>query len=591
MNIAITGEGVVCAAGLDKASLLRSLREGKSGVARMQYLQPVNEDLPVGEVKLSTQKMRDMLGVKSEMIGRTPLMGIMAVREALEDAGLSIDKLQKSGLRIVLVSGTTVGGMDISEQYFREFTGSANVSECLAYHDCGCSTKVIANYFGVFADYTTISTACSSAANAIILGARLLESGYADIVVAGGSEALSLFHFTGFSSLMILDKHRCRPFDAGRQGLNLGEGAGFVVMETLEMARRRNSEVHAYLRGYGNACDAFHQTATSPGATGAYLAMTEALGMSGLEKSDIQYINAHGTGTANNDATESTAIRRVFGSELPEVSSTKPFTGHTTSASGSIEAIISIMAIQDKFIPENLGWTVGDADVITPSLGEEHADVHNVICNSFGFGGNDSTLVLSDRCGCSDDEQASATENAKPEVRELSRVDITEESQLAEIGEFVKPMELRRMGKLMRASILSTIKALGAAHVSVPDAIITSTARGCLENSEKFACQMLSDGEQTPSPTLFMQSTHNTMASMIAIRLKCHGYNMTYSQEHRSLEWALRDARMLIESGRARTVLVEYHDEYTDTIRNILSKYREVSELERFKSTAIVLSC
>lgn len=586
-RIAITGEGIVCAAGLDCAAVLQSLRERRSGVGPMHYLQSASHDLPVGEVKLTTEAMRHLLGIESENTGRTPLMGIMAIREALENAKIGKESVKEKGLNVVLVSGTTVGGMDITEQRFSEILEKGECPECITLHDCGCSTQLMAEYFGFFSDCTTISTACSSAANALILGSRLLETGKADIVVAGGSEALSAFHFNGFKSLMILDGQRCRPFDANRKGLNLGEGAAFVVMEKAELAEKRGAGVHAFLTGYGNACDAYHQTATSPEATGAFLAMTDALEMCGLKKEEIQYINAHGTGTPNNDTTESTAISRVFGEKLPYVSSTKPFTGHTTSASGSIEAVISIMALQNKFIPANLGWENACSDTITPSLGEEKVDVHNVMCNSFGFGGNDSVLIFSDKCEGGKESKAPVTPKS---VKELARVRIAEECQLAEIKEYASPMESRRMGKMMKASILSTAKALKEAGINVPDAIITATSRGCLENSEKFALQVFSNTQQPPSPTLFMQSTHNTIATLIARRLGCHGYNMTYSQEGQSLEWAMRDARMLIENGQAEKVLVEFHDEMTDTLRIVLSNIQDVRILPRFESTAIVLS-
>ena len=179
----------------------------------------------------------------------------------------------------------------------------------------------------------TLSTACSSATNAIITGANMLRCGLADIVVVGGAECLSLFHLNGFNALMILDHQPCRPFDRDRAGLNLGEGAAYLVMETAASAQQRGLKPKFVLSGYANTCDAFHQTASSPEGEGAYLAMTAALKTAGLKPEDIQYINAHGTGTPNNDESESKAILRVFGEHYPPVSSTKSFTGHTTSAS------------------------------------------------------------------------------------------------------------------------------------------------------------------------------------------------------------------------------------------------------------------
>ena len=242
---------------------------------------------------------------------------------------------------------------------------------------------------------TTISTACSSAANAIELGADMIRLGEADIVVAGGAECITKFHLNGFNSLMILDRNQCRPFDAGRAGLNLGEGAAFVVLESSSSARKRGVKPVALLSGYGNACDAYHQTASSPDGEGAFLAMSKALADAGLKPEDIDYVNAHGTGTPNNDVSESQAMMRVFGSKMPPVSSTKSLTGHTTSASGAIETVICILALQNGILPVNYAWEQPADGCIIPNMNRNAGHVlRHVLCNSFGFGGNDSSLVL-----------------------------------------------------------------------------------------------------------------------------------------------------------------------------------------------------
>jgi 3-oxoacyl-(acyl-carrier-protein) synthase len=279
---------------------------------------------------------------------------------------------------------------------------------------------MIADYFGIFSQVDTISTACSSAANAIILGAELLKSGRADIVVAGGSECLTKFHLNGFNTLMILDRQPCRPFDATRAGINLGEGAAYIVMERCEIRDMRceiwdmrqsqisNPKSQIFLSGYANTCDAYHQTASAPDGEGAYLAMKKAMELAQLTPEQIDYINAHGTGTENNDLSEGTAIMRLFGDKIPPVSSTKSFTGHTTSAAGSVEAIISILALQHNFIPVNLNFSekmpeltfvpYSDtrypiSDNRTSEVGK--SEIQHVLSNSFGFGGNDSALIFS----------------------------------------------------------------------------------------------------------------------------------------------------------------------------------------------------
>ena len=585
-NIVITGEGIICAIGQDKQSVLDSLQHKHSGIGTMQFLRSCHKELPVGEVPLSNDDMRNQLGVKDTLINRTTLMGMLAVRQALEDAGIPCDAVKEKPLRLVLISGTTVAGMDITEDLFDQLSHSNAALQCLRYHSAGASTRLIAEYFDLFAEYTTISTACSSAANALMLGARMLTAGEADVVVAGGAEALSLFHLNGFRSLMILDHEPCRPFDATRAGLNLGEGAAFLVMETEEGAKRRGITPHAYLTGYGNACDAFHQTASSDNGEGAYLAMTEALQMAGLKPSDIQYVNAHGTGTPNNDLSESMALKRVFGENMPLISSTKSFTGHTTSASGSIESVICLLALQHQFVPANLGWSQAIDGGIVPTLGEDHYHLEHVVCNSFGFGGNDTSLVFS----LSRNDRLEIGNDAPRVIKELARVEITSEDQLAEIRDYVKPLEARRMGKIMKSSLLSSLKALRQAGIEQPDAIITGTALGCLENSELLLRQMVEEGETMLKPTYFMQSTHNTISSNIAIRLSCHGYNITYTQDQASFDWAMRDAELLLKSGKCKTVLVGCHDESTPLYRQLMQRLG-YDDIPSVNSKAIVLSC
>lgn len=584
MNIVITAEGIVSAIGNSEAEVVESLRSRNSGIGEMQFLQSKHKELPVGEVKMSNSEMKTALCIpQAEEVSRTSLMGILAIRQFADSLP---KKKDTDSTRIVLISGTTVGTMDITERHFHNILEEQDLS-FLKYHGCGGSTQRIADYFGCFSDVTTVSTACSSAANAILLGANMIKAGKADVVVAGGSESLSRFHLNGFNSLMILDKERCRPFDETRAGLNLGEGAAFVVLESEEHAKRRGAEIHAYLAGYGNACDAFHQTASSDNGEGAYLAMKEALAMAGLQPENIQYVNAHGTGTPNNDQSEGVALKRVFGECMPLVSSTKSFTGHTTSASGGIETVICLLAMKYGFVPANLGWQNQIEGGITPTLGVDDIKLDNVVCNSFGFGGNDTSLILSKKKPVA----SIAVYNPDMKIKVLSKVEITSDDELSEIRKYVKPIAARRMGKLMKSSLLSSLTALEQAGVEMPDAVITGTAYGCLENTERLLRQIDAEEEESISPTYFMQSTHNTIGSNIAIKLGCHGYNSTYSQRGDSLEWAIRDAELLIRSGKCRTVLVGCHDESTPTLKGMLDRIGMSYFSTPVHSIAMVLSC
>lgn len=558
MNIGINGIGIVSAIGNDAAQVHRSLVERRSGIGSMQYLRSVHKDLPVGEVKLSDNQLKDMLGIPQDtVVCRTVLLGTLAIRQALADASVPVP--QDAG-RVCLVCGTTVGGMDVTESHYEELMSGDGSLNLMKTHDCGACSEQMAELAGLEgAQVCTVSTACSSALNAISLGARMLENGEADYVIAGGSEALSQFHLNGFNTLMILDHERCRPFDATRAGLNLGEGAAFLVMTRSDSAR------YAYVTGWGNRCDAYHQTATSDDGLGARLCMQDALDMAGLKPSDIPYVNAHATGTPNNDRSESQAIYGVFADAMPLVSGTKSLTGHTTSASGAIEAVLCLMAMKDGLAPAAMGVDTRD-EACVPVLSENtDVELRHVLCNSFGFGGNDSAMVLSAEPG-----PKKVTFVPEQEVRVVAESIVSDVAELSQLREFVPPMESRRMGRLLKAAMLTSMRVLKEGDTECPDAIITATAYGMMETSMKFLDDMCRGGEQLLGPTLFMQSTHNTIGSSVAIRLGCHGYNTTYTQGAKSMEWALRDARDLIRTGKARTVLVGCHDEGVD----LVNRYR-----------------
>lgn len=390
--IVITGMGIVSALGIGKSKTWEALRIEKSAVGKITYLQTEHTDLPAGEVPLSNQQMRDILKIPdNKIVTRNPLIAMLAAKEACDEAQLTDVHAMKA-----FINGTTVGGMDTSEQYYLDFLSNNNKSDFIAMHDCGIGTEQIADFIGHIDFITTTSTACSSALNSLILAADLLESGRVDVAVAGGSECLSKFHLNGFNSLMILDHKICRPFDNSREGLNLGEGAAYLVMEKFSSAQKRGVRPICILSGYGNQCDAYHQTASSPNGEGAYLAMKQALNRAGLQPSDIDYINAHGTGTQNNDASEGAAIYRIFGEHYPLISSTKAFTGHTTSAAGGVESVISILSLQYQQVPANLFFnTPMQENPIIPVVSMQNAVLRHVMNNSFGFGGNDSSCIFS----------------------------------------------------------------------------------------------------------------------------------------------------------------------------------------------------
>lgn len=395
-RIYITGIGIISALGDGVAANLDALRSGQTGIDFPRHLNTVHKDeFVTGEVKFSRRELLEKAGLPVEKpLSRTALLGLIAAREAVESAGFSGQLPGRAGI----VNGTSVGGMDLSEQYYPGLKHGlpGRDVEIFRQHDCGFSTEFIARQLGIQHLLSTISTACSSSANAIMHAAKLIRAKKLDCVLAGGTDALSLFTLNGFNALKILDHELCKPFDQNRAGLNLGEGAAYVVLESEAHLEKRKRQPFAAITGYGNANDAYHQTASSPEGTGAYLAMKSAVEMAQVGSGGIDYINAHGTGTLNNDLSESTALKLMFSENIPDYSATKSFTGHTLGAAGGMEAVFSILAIQHnvKYPTINLSHPMevpGKAPLLTLAEGP----VNCVLSNSFGFGGNCTSLIFS----------------------------------------------------------------------------------------------------------------------------------------------------------------------------------------------------
>ncbi len=396
MGVRITGLGVVSAIGLSVSENLSALRHNKSGITGMRFLDE-RVDLLTGEVKVSNADLISQYQLKSSNVSRTSLLGLAAATEAW-----GRNKHSKH-LRTGIISATSVGGMDRSENFYRDFIDKNNPDyEVLRCHDSGSTTERIASALGITGYVNTLSTACSSGANAIMLGARLLLQGKLDRVLVGGTDALTRFTINGFRSLMIYDDQWCRPFDESRNGLNLGEGAAFLLLENDKSISFSGNETLCYLSGWANAADAYHQTASSPDGKGATMAIDQAISKSGFALSDISYVNAHGTGTKNNDLSESVALKNVFGDNVPAFSSTKPFTGHTLAAAGAIEAVFSVLSIQHNLVYPNLNYQTAIQETgLKPTAAlTTDQEINVVLSNSFGFGGNNSSLVFSKGVRC-----------------------------------------------------------------------------------------------------------------------------------------------------------------------------------------------
>jgi len=387
----VTGLGALTSLGRTAEATFAGLIAGQVGLKRLTlFASPRYADVPVGEVEGNLDE------VPGATESRTERLALAAAHEALKQAGLAAEQARQAGSAWGVVAGTTVAGMLSSEEYFRELWSGKKPKTALVRRHLGASiSKTLARVLEIQGFNTTLSTACSSGVNAVAMAADLVEQGEASVVLAVGADSLSAMTINGFHSLLIADAVASRPFDVTRRGLSLGEGSGALVIESEAHARARGARVLARVLGAGNTCDAYHATAPHPEGLGAEAAMRQALAKAQLEPAGIGYVNAHGTGTPDNDAAEGKALARVFQDGLPPISSTKGATGHTLGAAGAIESVISVLAILQECLPPNTGCSEPDpALAFTPLRAALKTRVDAVMNNSFGFGGNNSSIIF-----------------------------------------------------------------------------------------------------------------------------------------------------------------------------------------------------
>ena len=329
-------------------------------------------------------------------MSRADQFGIIAAGEALADSGV-LGHYSPYDLGIAMGAGAA--GMFQSEQWLKALLAGEAASPLLLRGVLPDKTATeIAKAFNLAGYQGTITTACSSSATAIGWGAELVASGQQKAVLAGGSDTLSLLTFAGFNSLKVVDPEPCSPFSLGRQGISLGEGAAFMVMENEDDARQRGARIYGSVLGYSLAGEAFHMTAPDPTASTAARVMGEALAIAGITPDAVGWVNAHGTGTPLNDVVESNAVKLVFGEQAPQVPliSTKAMTGHCLGAAGAIEAVATVLALNHRIIPQTLNFRGHDPECNLEYChdGSRPCDRTVAMSNSFAFGGNITSLVL-----------------------------------------------------------------------------------------------------------------------------------------------------------------------------------------------------
>ena len=602
----ITGVGIICSAGSGLAAVWDAIGHGRAGLRPLTVFASPRygahmvgqvESLPGGPPALNRASRSDKLAW-------------IAARQAMRQAGFEETFIPPNPDRFSVLVGATVGGMDLTERFIEQFKLKLRPAySMLRFHECGGIADRLAARLGARGPTLTLSTACSAGALAIATAASLIASEEADIALAGGCDALCRLTLNGFGSLLLLDPEGCRPFDARRAGISLGEGAAFLVLEAPDAARRRGARVLARLEGYGASCDAWHATAPQPEGRGAAAAMRGALEDAGLSSADVDLICAHGTGTPDNDIMEARAFRILFGDKVPPFSSHKGCVGHTLAASGALNAVMGIQALQTQTLPPSPRFESVDPSVgLEPIRAPASAKVRHVLSNAFGFGGNNVAIVLA----LPEPGAAVAAPSARPppawsrQSRPSRQYPVLGVGCGAASGQTLEEVDLmlrrggpspaerklpdhlggglirvlacpeptptpgeqlpvnRRLSRLQRTLLASARRSLAGLPTGIPGdrcCVALGTALGCLNETAAFVENMIEREERVPRPAHFTNSVHNALASQLAIQLGFTGLNATLTQRETSFEAALWQAQRELESGRADRALACAADE------------------------------
>jgi 3-oxoacyl-[acyl-carrier-protein] synthase II len=395
--VAVTGLGAITALGVDADTSFRSLLAGDCGIKPIRLFDTSGCRVEVAAEAPDPHAPPGFAAACGPALTRTAVLALHAAASALEQSKWTGGRLDRMGL----VLGSAGCGTPALEDYL-ELLQTEGCSRSRAQLMFGfpkrIATDVVAFALSLGGPRTTVNTACSSGAVAVIHALELLAAGQCDAVLAGGADELTRFTLSGFCSLRAVDPAPCRPFDRRRRGMSIGEGAGFLLLERLEDARRRGAHLHAIVAGAGQSCDADHLTAPDPEGRSAARAMQEALRAAGVTPRQLAFVSAHGTGTLHNDAAEVKAIRRVLGehARAVPVHTVKSSIGHCMGAAGAVEAVFAILSLQHRQVPPTVGLAdpefAGELDFVTRS--SRSITGSYALSNSFGFGGNNAALLL-----------------------------------------------------------------------------------------------------------------------------------------------------------------------------------------------------
>lgn len=629
--VAITGTGLVCAQGVGVDAAWAGIVAGREVLGEWTGLAELPAEHPLRRLKVAAcgelPRPGDLPRRLWRGLSRTQQLACVAADEALAQAGLPrrLRRGTGGGVRGAVFLATTVCGMDRTERFYAQYRGDRETAdvELMRRLQPYEMLDLIARRHVPEAVLTpqVCLTTCVGSSLALAAAADAISQGRCDVALAGGSEALCRVVLSGFNALKVVAAEGCRPFDKDRPGMTAGEGAAMLLLESVEHARRRGAVPLAYLAGAGISCDAYHLTAPEPKGVQAVRAMRWALRAAGLEPGDMDYVNAHGTGTRDNDAMEAAAIREVFGAGSegrgPLVSSTKRATGHTFGAAGAMEAIVCVQALREGVVPVNAGSVCGDSALqVAVVRGEPvRKELRHVMSTNFAFGGNNTALVFSreveegrhgvgshaslslgaDREGCTTpavtglgvvtDEFADvrafgAGLPVRPPWRErLARVGVMEPAAVQQYDMITQLLLRAGQQALSMAGLLGGVGAEGKLMDGEGTGLIFVSAWGTIDATVAYLETMLEAGGRFASPRHFSRSVHSSVASLAAIHWGLRGPCETLCFPRDAVPVALERAGRLLAAGRCRRVVVIFAEQAAEIAADLAR--RAVTKLGR----------
>ncbi|MWC28014.1 beta-ketoacyl-[acyl-carrier-protein] synthase family protein [Paenibacillus sp. MMS18-CY102] len=614
-QVAVTGMGIVSAVGQEVESFWESISAGVSGITAVDHLSLAHCKSKLGapiydfvDSGLLLEHGYDDRGIR---------LTLAALEQAVEQARYHNSDIALD--RVGVVIGTCAGGLLSGQRWLREQAdgnGQFSDPKLLSMYYYNTAAELVSHVLGSGGPVMTISTACASSNNAIGVGWDWISEGKADIVFVGGYDSLVEAVYSGFNSVDALDTCPCRPYSADRAGLSLGEGAGFLVLESMSSAERRGVSIHANVVGYGLAADGYHPTAPHPEGAGAARAIETALQHAGLAPHQIDYINGHGTGTLQNDESETNAIRRIFkdyASQVP-ISSTKAATGHTLGASGVIEGIATICAIQHGFIPPTVGLSNPDVKLPLDFVGGSgrKADIRYALSHSFAFGGNNAVVAFSHpeesmnrskkapqpvvisgigmvtHAGIGKSSYLDVLQNRKAEQAIAEKhLRISEEVEQL-VSQSFDRKDIRRMDRNALFALYSVHDALTDAGIEPAASndsrigIMTGHAHSVFEHFAELYSPVLEPGTRV-RPSVFPNSVYNGAAGYIAAHYQLLGPTSTVNGGEASAALAISHAYDRLRNGDCDMIVVVGSDIIGD---EALDAFRSIGQLAGFTSEA-----